>query len=635
MSKVIGTDVSFYQDLPETPEGLDFEKMKAAADFVIIRAGQNLWQDPDFRQNWAGARQAGIPRGSYWFYDNRAAPIPQAEMWFQTLAGDLGELPLFADFEHEINGEYFGWRQWYDFLERMRTLVGDKEIGIYSSPNYWREHGPNPLTQSSDLEYFHRYPLWIAHYGVDTPRIPKPWAAEEWIFWQFTSVGDGKAYGVESKGIDLDYFNGDAHVFQRRFGLPEQDPDEILPGKYTVELTLRESADANSAAKAVLIQGDALEVLSVAEEGDWLQVRLGDGLSGWCQNRYLKELPDSPPPTVDDPTGSWFLVVVAALNVRSGPAASYSVLGLLKQDQMVKALAISADGEWIQVQREDGLTGWSSRKYLIKLGSDTHTEPPPSTPLEEHLYSGVDYARILLTTPRRMVAHILTIDLRTKGLQFLVTPPDRTNAAPLCSRTTSRFLVERKLQVAVNADGFSYLNPATYNPLEYCRNGGDPVRPNGFSASRSKVYSKGSRFQPVVFIKANNTISFEPTGKIYNAFSADRKIVEKGKPVAGLASDVPEPRTALGLSRNGRSMILVVVDGRQPDYSSGAALTDLANLLIGRGAYTAVNMDGGGSSTMVVEGENGQPRVLNSPIDNNVAGRERAVANHLGIYINP
>ena len=204
----------------------------------------------------------------------------------------------------------------------------------------------------------------------------------------------------------------------------------------------------------------------------------------------------------------------------------------------------------------------------------------------------------------------------------------------MCSRTTSKFLAEHKLQIAINADGFSYLNPVTYDPLEYCRNGGDPVRPNGFTASRGRIYGKGTRFQPVVFIRPNNNVTFNPAGgKIHNAFSADRTLVEKGKPIAGLASDVPEPRTALGLSRNARTLILAVVDGRQPGYSAGMALSDLANLLVENGAYTAVNLDGGGSSTMVVEGKNGQPRLLNSPIDNNVPGRERAVANHLGIYI--
>jgi hypothetical protein len=46
-----------------------------------------------------------------------------------------------------------------------------------------------------------------------------------------------------------------------------------------------------------------------------------------------------------------------------------------------------------------------------------------------------------------------------------------------------------------------------------------------------------------------------------------------------------------------------------------------------------MNLDGGGSSTLVIEGEDGQPVILNSPIDHYIPGTERPVANHLGIYI--
>lgn len=45
-----------------------------------------------------------------------------------------------------------------------------------------------------------------------------------------------------------------------------------------------------------------------------------------------------------------------------------------------------------------------------------------------------------------------------------------------------------------------------------------------------------------------------------------------------------------------------------------------------------MNLDGGGSTTLVMEGDNGQPVLLNSPIDSRIPGRERAVANHLGIF---
>jgi exopolysaccharide biosynthesis protein len=75
------------------------------------------------------------------------------------------------------------------------------------------------------------------------------------------------------------------------------------------------------------------------------------------------------------------------------------------------------------------------------------------------------------------------------------------------------------------------------------------------------------------------------------------------------------------------------VDGRQPFYSEGITLNELARLMISLGAQDAMNLDGGGSSTMVVASKDGQPRILNSPIDNYIPGRERPVANHLGVYV--
>ena len=104
MRKIIGPDVSFYQDDPGTPQEINFERMNQAADYVIIRAGQNLWIDSDFRNNWRRAKEAGLPRGSYWFYDSRADPKQQAELWVNAMGGDFGELPLFLDLEEATVG---------------------------------------------------------------------------------------------------------------------------------------------------------------------------------------------------------------------------------------------------------------------------------------------------------------------------------------------------------------------------------------------------------------------------------------------------------------------------------------------------------------------------------------------------
>ena len=110
-------------------------------------------------------------------------------------------------------------------------------------------------------------------------------------------------------------------------------------------------------------------------------------------------------------------------------------------------------------------------------------------------------------------------------------------------------------------------------------------------------------------------------------------IVERGQVVKNLAAQSPQPRTALGINKFGRWLTLMVVDGRQPGYSEGMTFPELADAMISAGAFTAVNMDGGSSSTMVIRGINGEPILINRPIDLNIPGKESPVANHLGIFL--
>lgn len=207
-----GPDVSFYQ------EEIDFDKMKAnGAKFVIVRVGQKNWPDPKFVYNWKASRESGLPRGSYWFYDSRETPKNQAKMWVEMLGDDLGELPMFADIEEEYRGQYSGWHSWYDFLEYAKELTVNKEICIYTAPYYWKDNAPR---NSAELNYFAQYPLWIANYGVKAPAIPQPWS--EYLFWQYTTVGDGNGYGTQSKGLDLNRYPGTEAEFNRRFGLSDE-----------------------------------------------------------------------------------------------------------------------------------------------------------------------------------------------------------------------------------------------------------------------------------------------------------------------------------------------------------------------------------------------------------------------------
>lgn len=256
---------------------------------------------------------------------------------------------------------------------------------------------------------------------------------------------------------------------------------------------------------------------------------------------------------------------------------------------------------------------------------------PLPTEVKEELYDGITYRRKVHTEPRLWIAHIITIDLHTDGISFLVTPPDDKNSdTPLNARTTTTFLRDYNLQIAVNGGEFSPWHSNSL--LDYYPHVGDPVAPTGFTASRGKRYAEGNR--PVLYISENNVAQFnKPRSKIYNAISGSHMLVVEGEPIEGLDSERPAPRTALGVDFGPDRLVIVVVDGRQPFYSEGATLTQLADLLIEYGVYTAMNMDGGGSSTLVIENENGKAEVINSPIDSHIPGRERPVANHLGVYV--
>ncbi len=86
-----------------------------------------------------------------------------------------------------------------------------------------------------------------------------------------------------------------------------------------------------------------------------------------------------------------------------------------------------------------------------------------------------------------------------------------------------------------------------------------------------------------------------------------------------------QPRTGVGVTANGQ-ILLVVVDGRQQTWSLGPTIGEFARIMADLGAVTALNLDGGGSSTMVVKGE-----VVNRPSD----GHERAISNAILVLPGP
>ncbi len=253
--------------------------------------------------------------------------------------------------------------------------------------------------------------------------------------------------------------------------------------------------------------------------------------------------------------------------------------------------------------------------------------------IQETLFQGVEYIRDVRSSPRRIVIHVIKVDLRADGIRLLVTPGDSDAELPFKARTTSLFLNNFDLQVAINGDGFQPWHDRGF--LDYYPHNGDRVDVIGFAASEGTIYSQDTDNEPRLYLAITNGARINtPTGQNFNVISGNLTIVKNGQPVGDLGGS-PDPRTAVALDRANRYLILVVVDGRQPGYSEGVTLQELAEIIIFHGGYNAINLDGGGSSTMVVEGPLGVADVLNSPINHRIPGRERPVGNHLGIYAKP
>jgi len=112
------------------------------------------------------------------------------------------------------------------------------------------------------------------------------------------------------------------------------------------------------------------------------------------------------------------------------------------------------------------------------------------------------------------------------------------------------------------------------------------------------------------------------------AASGSPRLMENGEPSPKISERADalsrHPRTAVGIKDN--KLYLFTVDGRQPGYSDGMTLYEMAELLISYGIKDAINLDGGGSSTMVAkrQGE-ASAALVNHPSD----GRERYVGNSI------
>ena len=169
-----GIDVSHHQDT------INWDKVKEfGITFVFVKATEGIdYLDTLFNHNWQNVSGNNMIRGAYHFYISEDDPVTQAHWFVSNVKSFDGILPPVIDVERaghkNVTVEEYQ-KKLKIHLEEVEKLTGRQPL-IYSSPNFAAKY----LTE----EYFGKYKLWIAEYGVDEPRIPPVWQTEGWHFWQ-------------------------------------------------------------------------------------------------------------------------------------------------------------------------------------------------------------------------------------------------------------------------------------------------------------------------------------------------------------------------------------------------------------------------------------------------------------------
>ncbi|MBR2345587.1 MAG: phosphodiester glycosidase family protein [Lentisphaeria bacterium] len=230
----------------------------------------------------------------------------------------------------------------------------------------------------------------------------------------------------------------------------------------------------------------------------------------------------------------------------------------------------------------------------------------------KRLHKGILCAQWKTKSPRIMKIVAVRIDLNTKDLDFHTTPPaenygqkmpDAQDFIIRTRRETTRKFFESLQKHDVNV--IAAFNAAPWSPWRkpFTHKYADRM---GFLVSDGKVVMEPDGKRPSFVQYTDGKVDLvrvtkdADLSKIKNAVSGFSFVLQNGE-VTKSQSQALAPRTGYGISKDKRYFYVFIVDGRQPKYSMGMNHREVGEFLKYLGSHIGINMDGGGSSTMIVK----------------------------------
>lgn len=262
-------------------------------------------------------------------------------------------------------------------------------------------------------------------------------------------------------------------------------------------------------------------------------------------------------------------------------------------------------------------------------------------------YPGIVYKYEAITGTRPQKIYVVGVDLTRPNINVRVSrggaDPDGEGKWQTTLMQPTKIAERENFDVVVNGDFFSHLNGKDAEGAAALKEfkGSTPASVTGPAVTDGELWGPAKENRAAFLLDANKRPAIaavkDPPADAAQVIAGSNIIVKEGKNVAppgdkpGFARG-PHPRTAVGIADGGKTLLLVVVDGRKKTEAVGMSLTELGDVLLKYGATDAVNLDGGGSSVIAIRDPRSRKmRILNHPSD----GRERAVGNVLGVSLRP
>lgn len=260
-----------------------------------------------------------------------------------------------------------------------------------------------------------------------------------------------------------------------------------------------------------------------------------------------------------------------------------------------------------------------------------------------------------LDTSNPVRGWVVRVDLSDPVIEAAVLPagevlkPAGSTTTHILLATPSAAAQRLGLDVAMNASFFGVDAKKRVGSRDISYFVGNPAYPVGWQVSSGTTHAtpRSDRLRATLVISKGRTARIEPDlrelpADALHAVSGNALLLRGG---AVVAPDNPAlaPRSAAGVSADGKTLILLAIDGRQPGHSVGTSYAQTAQILLAHGASDAINLDGGGSTALVIrDPATGVHVVANKPSDplNASAGRanlglttERPVVDVIGIRL--